>query len=170
MPSHDFLYGDVLKSVMKIWRRFWRLSGAERGIALEAAAGLMATWAGLPLFGFRRWKNLLAELVPAGTLNLDAQGQAVIESARAITRLQGSASRNLPFRVNCLEQSLVLWWLLRRRGMNAQIRVGARKETNRFEAHAWVEFDGMVLNESGEGHVHFSPFEGSITSMETQTH
>lgn len=155
---------------MQTWRGFWRLSGAERGITLEAAVGLMATWVGLRFFGFPRWKNLLAQLVPAGTINLDAQGRAVIESACVIARLQGSAGRNLPFRANCLEQSLVLWWLLRRRGMQAEIRVGARKLADRFEAHAWVELNGMVLSDSGEGHLHFSPFEGPISSMETQTH
>jgi Transglutaminase-like superfamily len=155
---------------MKIWHRFWRLSGAERGIALEAAAALTATWAGLRLFGFRHWNNLLARLATTGSQNLRAPGPGTIESARAIACLEGSAARSLLLRTNCLEQSLVLWWLLRRRGMDVEIRMGARKEAGRFEAHAWVEFDGMVLNVAGDEHIHFVPFEEPANSMGTQTH
>lgn len=159
-----------MKSVMQTWRGFCRLSGAERGIALEAAAGLTATWAGLRLFGFRHWNNLVARFATTTSENLRARGPSAVDSAQAITRLEGSAARSLFFRTNCLEQSLVLGWLLRRRGMDAEIRIGARKEAGRFEAHAWVELNGMVLSDSGEGHLHFSPFEGPISSMETQTH
>jgi Transglutaminase-like superfamily len=159
-----------LKRAMEIWRGFWRLSGAERRVVLAAAAGLTATWAGLRLFGFRRWSNLLAQPPSSGPQNPTAPRLEAIDSARAIAQLEAAANRNLFFRTNCLEQSLVLGWLLRRRGMKAEVLIGARKQANRFEAHAWVEVDGMVLNDSGEGHLHFSPFAGPIASMETRTH
>ena len=42
----------------------------------------------------------------------------------------------------------MLWWLLRRRGIAAELRIGARKEFERFEAHAWVEVDSAVLNDA----------------------
>ena len=45
-----------------------------------------------------------------------------------------------------------------------------RKRRGEFEAHAWVELGGVVLNDGGEGHVHFVPFEGSVVAMETQIH
>lgn len=84
--------------------------------------------------------------------------------------MAAAAAHYLPFRTNCLEQSLVLWWLLRRRGIAADLKIGARKAANRFEAHAWVEFEGSVIGGAGEEHLHFVPFEGSVASMETQTH
>jgi hypothetical protein len=85
-----------------------------------------------------------------------------------IARMAAAAARYLPFRTNCLEQSLVLWWLLRRRRIAADLKIGARKEANRFQAHAWVDFQGG--GSASEEHLHFVPFEGSVTSMETQTH
>jgi hypothetical protein len=53
--------------------------------------------------------------------------------------------------------------------MNADLRIGARKEANRFEAHAWVELNGTVLDGGETEHLHFVPFEQSKSSMETQT-
>ena len=63
----------------------------------------------------------------------------------------------------------MLWWLLRRRGIAAELRIGARKEVERFEAHAWVEVDSAVLNDASEEHRHFVPFEGPISPLEART-
>jgi len=82
--------------------------------------------------------------------------------------MQAAAARNLFFRPNCLEQSLVLWWLLRRRGIEAALRIGARKDSNRFEAHAWLELNSQVLNDASAEHRHFVPFERPILSMEAR--
>jgi Transglutaminase-like superfamily len=151
------------------WQRFWRLSGYERGIALEAAGGLAATWLGLRLAGFRRWKGVLAQMVPSANGSEPGQGAAQNEAAEVIARMAAAAARNLFFATNCLEQSLVLWWLLRRRGIAAELRIGARKECERFEAHAWVEVDSAVLNDGSAVHRHFVPFEGPISPMEART-
>lgn len=154
---------------METWRGFSRLSGYARGVVLEAAAALAATRAGLRLAGFRRWKAALARLGPGAAAPAGAAAPGLLDSAREIARLQQTAARHLFFRANCLEQSLTLWWLLQRRGIAAELRIGARKDAGRFEAHAWVEFDGAVLNDAGEEHRHFVPFDGPLTSLETQT-
>src|SRR5271156_6557657 len=151
------------------WQKLWRLSGYERGIALEAAGGLLATWLGLRLAGFRRWKNVLARLTPPYKATAHQQTASQNESAELIARMEAAAARNVFFRTNCLEQSLVLWWLLRRRGISAELRIGARKEFERFEAHAWVEVDCAVLNDAGAEHLHFVPFDGPISPLEART-
>ena len=158
-----------MKTIMNMWRGFLRLSGFERGVVLEAMAGLAATWLGLRLAGIRRWKRALEWLAPHASSEAPAPVASLAESARVIARMESAAARNLFFATNCLEQSLVLWWLLRLRGIGAELRIGARKDFGRFEAHSWVEFGGSVLNNSGEEHLHFVPFEGPIISMETQT-
>lgn len=155
---------------MKTWRGFRRLSGFERGIALEAAAALAVTWAGLRLAGFRRWKSILARLAPGPGPISPACDTGLLVPARLISILEESVARHLFFRSNCLERSLVLWWLLRMRGISADLRIGARKEADRFEAHAWVEFGGEVLSSGNDAHLHFVPFEGPLISMETQGH
>jgi len=155
---------------METWRRFWSLSAYSRGVVLEAAAALGVTWIALRLAGFRRWKGLLDRLGPEPVSYKNATDPALIGAAQAIARLEQAAARHVFFRSNCLEQSLVLCWLLQRRGISADLRVGARKQDGRFEAHAWVESGGMALNDTGEEHLHFVPFDGPIGSMETQIH
>jgi hypothetical protein len=150
---------------MGTWRRFWRLSRFDQKVVLEAAAALVATRIGMRLAGFRRWQAVLASLAPSPAACNAEQGS--VNSARAIARMEQSAANHLFFRANCLQQSLTLWWLLQRRGIAAELRIGARKDAGRFEAHAWVESSGVVLNETSESHLHFVPFNGPVRAMET---
>jgi Transglutaminase-like superfamily len=153
---------------METWRRFRCLSGGERSIALEAAGALIATWFGLRLIGFRQWKKVLLRLLPTKTPTPDSTRPEAAKCAPQISQLEMAAARYLPLRANCLEQSLALWWLLERRGIAAQLRIGAWKDSDHFEAHAWVELDGKVLNEPAKEHLHFAPFDGPAASWEMQ--
>jgi Transglutaminase-like superfamily len=147
---------------METWRGFWRLNGYARSIALEAAAALTATWIGLRLMGFRRWQAVLSWFAP---IPATRSNSAALAAAREIARLEQAAARRLFFRANCLQQSLALWWLLRRRGISADLRIGARKEAGRFEAHAWVELDGTILNDVAAELAPFVPFDGFVSSL-----
>jgi len=156
---------------MERWRRFWRLKPAERRIVLEAAATLSATWVGLRVFGFRRWnatieRFTLEKSAGAGWCNASRVNPSTGDTASAIAMKLDLVGRHLFFRTNCLERSLALRWLLRRRGIVTELRIGARKESALFEAHAWIELGGVVLNDPDEAHLHFAPFKGEITALE----
>jgi len=62
-------------------------------------------------------------------------------------QLVSIASRHGPYAATCLRQSLALSWLLRRRGLPAEVRVGVGKNDGRVLAHAWVELEGKVIND-----------------------
>jgi hypothetical protein len=158
---------------MERWRRFWRLKPAERRIVLEAATILSATWAGLRVLGFRRWnatieRFTLGQRSDASSGNASRANSSDIDMASIIAMRLDLAARNMFFRTNCLERSLALQWLLRRRGIATNLRIGARRESELFEAHAWIELDGVVLNDAEEAHLHFAPFKGEITALGTQ--
>ena len=153
--------------MMKLLHRFLRLNGSERRIVLEAAAALPATWLAVHVSGFSICKAALAHGIAAE--NPAANVLGALERAQKIARLESATARSLFFRATCLEQSLVLCWMLRRRGMSPLLRVGARKEADRFEAHAWVELDGIVIGDASGEHQHFAPFESAGVSLETQT-
>lgn len=55
-----------------------------------------------------------------------------------------------PCRPKCLPRAVVLWALLRRHGVDAEVKLGVRKGERGFEAHAWVEIEGLPLNEAAE--------------------
>jgi hypothetical protein len=160
---------DEQKSMMRRWRTFRRLNSFERGVVLEAAGGLLATRVGLRLVGFRRWQRVLEFFSPLAKTTGRARVASDGDAARVITRMEAAAARNILVRASCLEHSLVLWWLLRRRGIVVALRIGGRKESGQFEAHAWVELDGHVLDGSNQEHRHFVPFESPVLSMESRT-
>jgi hypothetical protein len=39
------------------------------------------------------------------------------------------------------------------------VRIGTRKNGEKFEAHAWVECDGVPLNEPEGVHEHYAAFD-----------
>ena len=149
---------------METWSAFQRLDRADRRLAIQAVVVLSVTRIGLRLTGLRRWKSLVIRLSPQPT----SPGSVPrIADARKIARIQEGVLRHLSWHANCLERSLALWWQLGRRGIESDLRIGARKEGGRFEAHAWVELGNAVLNDSGETHMHYAPFDGSILTTET---
>jgi Transglutaminase-like superfamily len=68
------------------------------------------------------------------------------------------AAAFFPGRAICLEQSLTLYVLLRRRGIAAQLKLGVQPFP--FAAHAWVELDGEPVNEDPEAVAKFLPMAG----------
>ena len=80
-------------------------------------------------------------------------------SPQTTARLVRIAAERGPYRAKCLEQSLVLRWLLLRQGIEARILFGARKEDEQMQAHAWVEVNGMALNEDDGVYRDFSPLD-----------
>ena len=81
-------------------------------------------------------------------------------------RMVRIAARYNLIRLNCLPQSLALWWLLRRQGIGSDLRIGVIPKEGRLEAHAWVEFQGVPLNDQDDVHERFTPFHETITPPE----
>ena len=76
------------------------------------------------------------------------------------TRLLGLAS--LATRVmcgtqGCLPRSLLVFWLLKSRREPVSLRIGVNKEGASLQAHAWVETQGIVLNDDPEQVQRFAP-------------
>lgn len=69
---------------------------------------------------------------------------------------------------SCLDESLVLWYLLRKESVAASLRIGVRKEKEEFAAHAWVEHEGVALNQKEEMHRHYAAFEREFTPPASQ--
>lgn len=58
-----------------------------------------------------------------------------------------------PGRALCLEQSLVLYYLLRCAAVDAKLRLGVKPHP--FQAHSWVEVQGQPVNDFPEHIRHF---------------
>jgi hypothetical protein len=85
--------------------------------------------------------------------------------AAMIAHMVNAADRHGLVHPSCLAKSLTLWWLLGRQGIPSRLRIGIRKEKEKFEAHAWVECDGAALNEPDEHHHHYAVFDAALSSL-----
>lgn len=78
------------------------------------------------------------------------------ELVRRTVRRVARVAAFFPGRAECLEQSLALLVLLRRRGLDVALRIGVERRP--FTAHAWVEHAGRPINESAEFVGRMTPF------------
>jgi hypothetical protein len=156
-------------------RKLRALPWEERWLLVQASLLLPLTALVVHTIGVGRWQRVLARQTPfkktpisdsrsatgesTGVSDAAGEGPSAIQKARVIAKTVRVAARHGFYHANCLEQSLVLWWLLARKGIESELRFGARKEDVRLEAHAWVECCGVPLNEAADVHEQFRPFE-----------
>jgi hypothetical protein len=127
-------------------RRFARLDRTDKillieTIGLSAFIGIAFRLAGVPgTQACLRWWS-------QGRTKQDSPSEpgAWIHRAR---RAQRMVKRGTGLGGLCLARSLTLWTLLRRRGVETELRVGYRKRGDKIEGHAWLEYTGMPINES----------------------
>jgi hypothetical protein len=104
----------------------------------------------LPTFGLERvWRRAHGRTVRALAPLPDDYAEQL---ARRVT----FASSLCPFRTQCLEQSLLVLWALRRAGADAHLRFGVLPYP--FMAHAWVGSRGVPVNDSVEALKLYRPF------------
>ena len=141
-------------------RRFRALEPPARGLFLRAAVLLPFISLSLRLRGFRATQLGLQNRLPKTVSRpSDPSSQPDAELATLTARMVRSAAHRGWGRPACLEQSLALWWLLERQGISSSVRIGTRKSEEKFEAHAWVECDGVALKEAEEPHEHYAAFD-----------
>jgi hypothetical protein len=92
-------------------------------------------------------------------------GARVRHSPAAVARIVNIAASHLPFPPRCLARSLLLHRLLARQGTTSTLRIGVRLAGGRLEAHAWVECDGVPVNDTVDVSQRYAPFEGSLAGM-----
>jgi hypothetical protein len=119
--------------------------------ALRSGLLLLGIRLHLKARGFGRSIALARRLGGGRSAAADTPGDLVEGTARSVA----TAAAFFPGRAICLEQSLTLYVLLRRRGVPAQLRLGVQPYP--FNAHAWVELAGQPVNEDPEAVARFLP-------------
>jgi hypothetical protein len=143
------------------YARFFSLSSNERSALVAAALLVPAIHGAIALSGARR-TFLALQLLPRGK---NATGPADRDAQRRIVTAREAvwtAARRGPVGGNCLSQSMALWYLLRRQGIETTLRIGVRKEEHELLAHAWLEIGGLPLNDRADVKTRYVPFEGPI--------
>jgi hypothetical protein len=148
--------------IQKLWR--WRsLEGWERRVWVAAALRLPWFWVRLRLFGQRAFGAApVAGESSMRAVKSTGSAETVVPSPDELTRLGylvNSAAHHVLPAGNCLTRSLYLQWLLRRRGVPTDLRIGVQLANGQLLAHAWVEYAGHPLNDAPDVAVRYAPFE-----------
>ena len=133
--------------------KFAALSWSERRTLQTAIVLLPLFWLGLQCFGLRRLQAWLQRPLPATDASL-----STAEIAR-IAALVNSAAGLAPIPATCLTRSLLLGWMLQRRGVPSQLRIGVRMNQGKLDAHAWVEYAGVPINDQPDVGQQFAAFQ-----------
>ncbi|MCB1033151.1 MAG: lasso peptide biosynthesis B2 protein [Acidobacteria bacterium] len=141
-------------------RKWLRLPANERRRVRRAAAALVRVKL------FRRASSIQRRSRAPGGGDRPQNHQTLAGHDLSIARDAAAsverAARGLPFSTSCLDRSAALLDLLRREGLEGDLRIGVRRGLEGVEAHAWVELNGEVLNDSADVHQRYSAFQGTV--------
>jgi len=156
-PVESIRHLFAVQAIVKKFFIFRSMSAREKKSFLIAILGLPLFSAGLNLFGLARFQSWLDRSPLASNVPLSRPDAAVLGVAvnRAANHVYGSAT--------CLARSLLLRRLLRGFGTLSDLRIGVRLEEGKLAAHAWVEIDGMPINDSPDVASHFAAFDQSVS-------
>jgi transglutaminase superfamily protein len=129
-------------------RRLRDLNAEQLWIVLEATILLIFVSLALRILGFKRTSQTLRlNANPSTASTMPDELAQVKEIAHFVNRV----ASHLPFYSSCLVRSLVLRRILQSSHIASELHIGVRKSaetTQQFEAHAWVEYEGIPLNDS----------------------
>jgi len=143
-------------------RRFSALERPAQMLFLRALAMLPLVSLSLRLRGFQPTRSTLQRTLARRTPQVDSDSlnMKMVFAAHMVN----AADRHGLVHPSCLAKSLTLWWLLGRQGITSRLRIGIRKQNDQLEAHAWVEREGVALNEPEERHHHYAAFDAALAT------
>jgi hypothetical protein len=149
-------------SVLNELKVYRRTVPARRRLLWEALFALAVARIAMACMPFRR---IAAWLGTPGTESPEVAPQTQIESARQIGWAVAVLARRVPWDGRCLAQALAASWMLRRRGLEGTVSLGAGRDSSRqFAAHAWLRF-GPCWVTGGAEHGRFQ----TLTSFARKT-
>lgn len=91
-----------------------------------------------------------------------------LATAERLAQLANIAGRRGPVATTCLRQALVVHGLLRRRGLQPELKLGVgRRPGQAADMHAWVELDGVPLAQPELRHRAFQAATSANTASST---
>lgn len=134
----------MISKLIRKFNSFIRLSFSEKVLLIQALILLPLVHLSLKLTGMKYTEKMLNSLSFTRENQEDQKNHlAIVIMTAKMVRI---ASHYQKF-ATCLRQSLVLWYLLKKQGINTKLCIGVRKEKDKFEAHAWLEYENIAINE-----------------------
>ena len=142
------------KSLRDKARTALTLSFSDWLTLIEAWWRLLGFYLALRWISYERLKS--PNLKPS-----DEEPERDLTVARGAHLLVGRASHLHLLPMTCLPRALTLRSMLARRGIRADVRIGARRTTEGIHAHAWVEVQGEAIGETDELNENFQVLDSA---------
>lgn len=136
------------------WAQWRALLPVQRRTVMLAWLWLPLFWLGLRYLGLPRFQAWLQRR----PLAAGQAGALALPDLQSLGEAVNIAARHTPFPATCLTRSLLLGWLLRRRGVTSELRIGVRLNQGVLDAHAWVECEGVPVNDLPDVAAQFASF------------
>jgi hypothetical protein len=94
---------------------------------------------------FGKFENLL--LVKKKTAKKTTE-QNSVDTAQQLARMVNIAANRSLYQADCLKKSIVLEFLLNRRWIECNLKIGVKAGSGKPQAHAWIESGGTVIGDS----------------------
>jgi hypothetical protein len=142
-------------------RQMCNLSWEEWQVGLAASYCLPLTACALR---FRGLVWTIKWMTGSGMNEPGLPGTAAPEQAKSIARLVEAVAKHGVYRATCLKRSLVLCRFLRLKGIQFELKLGASRGEEGISAHAWVEHQGVAINDRKDIGEHFKVFSSASAS------
>jgi Transglutaminase-like superfamily len=130
-----------LKSLIERVRRLLGLTPRERRLLLFA-------WLLFLLVDLALLLCPVTLLLPRRKATGTGAARVPVERLAWLVRVAG---RHGWRRAGCLQEAIVLAWLLHRAGVPANVRIGVARRAGVLQAHAWLEHGGATILEAPDG-------------------
>ena len=143
---------------MSKWAKYQSLPVEDRFKLIAYAFLLVLVQIALSWFGYQKVYTFLVSHPRKRDLFPGQEGES-LKVAKHYSYMVSIAARYGLFRATCLRQALLVFWLLRRRGIQTDLRIGVRREGESIFAHAWLNYGEDVITEGSLVEKNFSAFE-----------
>lgn len=147
--------------------KFRQLYPNERTLLVQSILYLPVIHVALMLLGYCRLRRLMETWAPVRSKRKTFLERERLQRAQQIARIISIAAVHGFYAATCLRRSLLLWWFLRREGIESKVCFGIRKLNGILEAHAWVVYGEAVVNDSTNLHEVFQVLNEGMPSTQS---
>jgi hypothetical protein len=142
--------------------KFRQLPVPERKLLISAVFLLPITHFLLNSLGYLNLHRMIERLIPLGRGRESRSEEESVRVGKNVARIVSMAATHGFYRASCLPKSMVVLGLIRRQGLQGDVRFGVRMKQGLLEAHAWVEWQGIVINDQPDVSMRYTPLENSL--------
>jgi len=146
------------------WQTLRQLTSRQWRVVAASAWLVPAIRLALAVWGFGQSADVLAKY------STGVARRAAPDELQAVAYAVGLVAGRRVVGAQCLCRSMALWFLLRRRGVDAELVVGALPAgSGPLQAHAWVEVEGQPVGDAPDVRQQFGSFGLSLPRLRAES-